>query len=451
VPARLTRGAAARLAASPPAALARLEPLLLERLLRPAACCPEGGVHYKFVRRYLDLLERPVGRQFVARALAAQGPERAGLVIDAYARMVALGMIRHEALALRRRFLGTPPPLFEVQLAAFPDCDLDCEGCYGADRRGGPEAALGRDELAAIVDEAAACGAWAVHVVGCGEPFLSERRAGELIDVIAGRPYLMFSIATSGVHVTEPLAARLAGLGNVLLLVGVEGPREAHDARRGPGAFERALRALERLRRHRLLFGFSAMVSHRNLEAVASPGFVRAMADAGCALGVYSRYFPIVARGCDALRLTPADLARFEAALEGARALELLPLLDLDEAERNSGCRSRAGLSVFVDGVTGRVSPCLKVPFAPPGCGLDRARGVGLAQVLAHPFFAQYRDGGEARPVCCSLDPRAELDAVGGALERAGARDEALRAAAYRDRWARPEPQTPATPVEESR
>jgi sulfatase maturation enzyme AslB (radical SAM superfamily) len=441
VPGRLTRGAATRLAASPPALLTRLEPVVLERLLRPAACCPEGGVHYRFIQRYLDVLERPGARDFVARALAAQGPERAGRVLDAYARMVAVGLLRHEALALGRRRGAPPPALLEVQLAAFPECDLDCAGCYGADRRGGR--APGIEEIAFVVDEAAACGAWAVHVVGCGEPFLSERRALELLDVIAARPYLMFSIATSGVHVTERLADRLAALGNVLLLVSVDGCREVHDARRGPGAFDRVMRALETLRRHRLLFGFSSMVSRRSHEAVTSSGFVGEMAAAGCALGIYSRYFPLSAAGCDELRLTPAALAGFQEGFERARALGLLPLLDLDEAEGTTGCRSRAGLSVFVDAATGQVSPCLKVPFAPPECRLDRARGIGLARVLAHPFFAWYRDGGAGRPACCGLDPGAELDAVSAALDASGAHDGELRT--YRARWAvggppRPEP-----------
>lgn len=382
-----------------------------------AACCRSGSPHYKFVQRYVDHFVRAGTIDRMRRSLRRAPRARAAARLDAWARIGALGALRHELLGRALGTRGVPPRLLmEAQIALSPGCDLACEGCYTAEDRGGQ--APRRDRIGYLVDEVVACGAFAVHVIGKGEPFLSPTWANELLDVIEARPHVFFTIATHGMHVDDALAARLGRLGNVVLLVAIDGPEAMHDARRGAGSYARVHEALARLRAHGAVFGFSCMVSAKSLSALTDPAFVRAREDAGCVVGIYSRYFPLAASASSELALSAEDLAEYRRRFEDARAASGVTLLDLDDVEQHTGCHSRAGESIYVDGITGRVSPCLRVPFAPPDCALDGARG-RLAEILAHPYFVAYRgrSSGASCPSWCGANLEAELGAVGALLD----------------------------------
>jgi hypothetical protein len=427
-------------------------------VVRPATCCAEGGSHHRLLSQ---LAEGSRFFEVVRRWLAAEGghSEAAAARLDALLRVSLLGVLRQELLAREQARSGTPPALLiEAQIAPYPSCDQSCAGCYTEEERGGPEPdpAL----LPWLVDEAAGCGAFAIHIVGKGEPFQTRERAAGLVATVAARPHLLFVVGTNGRGIDTELADRLAALGNLLLLVSVDGDRVVHDARRGPGAHAGVQRAFAELRRAGALFGFSAMVSAGSLHAVSSPDLVREQARAGCVLGVYSPYFPLAARGWRELALDAAARRTWRVLLGEARAAAPIPLVDLDELEQQVGCRARAGISIYVDGVTGQVAPCLRVPFAPPDCRLDRARGIGLRHVLAHPFLAQYRSATtDASHVGCGQDLAAELTVVAGELARAGA-GEVPRLEAYRHRCSvlaeqedrrgtrGPRPAAPCTPTE---
>ncbi len=413
----------------------RLSPWLQEKTIdlmtRPSACCPEGGAHYRFLQRYFGLDERRTGIETIGRFFDALGSERSGRMVESYLRMALLGTLRHEVVSRERERSGVPPTLLiEAQLAPYTECNLDCIGCYTREQRTGRSA--NREELAFLIDEAESCGAWAVHIVGKGEPFLGWEQAEDLLAVLSTRPHLMFTIATNGTWMPVELARRLARLGNVMVLVAVDGPREIHDARRGPGTYELTRRCLETLRAQGALFGFSCMVSARSYRHVTSMEFLKRQADAGCAIGIFSKYFPLSPVACDELLMSPADEAEYRRLLRRARRETAIPILDFDDVERHTGCRSRAGISVYIDGVTGSVSPCIRTPYAPSECRLDRERGVGLAQVLAHPFFERYRASSPRGATWCGENPAGDLEAVMADLEACGALDE--RVGRYRDR-----------------
>ena len=404
---------------------------LVRQLLQVRACCQQDGCHHRFLRQQLDLGSSPRARAFVADYLARQGRRRTAQLLDAYLRMAVCGVVRHELLQRRRARRGEPATvLVEAQLAPYPDCNQSCAGCYSEGERHG--AAPSRQRLAALVDEAAACGAWAIHVVGKGEPFLSRERGLDLCAVAAARPHLFFTIATNGTCFSPELARAFAELGNVLLLVSIDGPKALHDARRGPGSFEAAIRALELMRAHRLLFGFACMVSAANHRQVTDPAHVHAMAQAGCAIGVFSRYFPLSPSHWQELLLTGCSLADYRAAFARLRRAPALPLLDFDEVEEHTGCLARAGISIYLDGLTGQVEPCIRAPFAPPECRIDPARPGGLGRALGHPFFIDYRAGALGPEDCCAHDHGLSLCRLADDLARHGVSSPAL--AAYRAR-----------------
>lgn len=393
-----------------------IQRLLLAFIKMEAACCRADSPHFKFMQRHVDRFERAGTFARMRRFLRDREPARAATHLDAWVRIGALASLRHELLGRRLGTPGVPPRLLvEAQLALSPGCDLSCEGCYTAEDRGG--AAPRHDDIAFLVDELVACGAFVIHIIGKGEPFLSPTWAGELLSVIAARPHVLFTLATHGMHIDERLAERLGRLGNLVLLVAVDGPEPLHDARRGQGSYRRVHDVFARLRRHHAVFGFTCMVSAKSHAALTSADFLRAQAEAGCVLGIFSRYFPLASDKVSDLAMDAATLAAYRRDFEAAQIDAPLALLDLDDVEQHTGCHSRAGESVYIDGMSGQVSPCLRVPFAPAECRVDRAAGLRLADALSHDFFVQYRKRSGSCPTWCGSNLDAEIGAVGRLLD----------------------------------
>jgi hypothetical protein len=395
-----------------------------------STCCEKGSAHNRFAERFLKLFGERTFRQ-AERFLEETPPRQAAARVDAWARIALLGELRSHFLFRRRGSNGVPAALLhQAQLALYPHCDLGCEGCFTEEERTGK--APRKEQIAWLIDEAALCGAGVIHIVGKGEPFLSPSWAAELLDVLEANPHLFFTLATHGMHITPAQAARLAGMGNVLTLVSVDGPRELHDARRGAGSHERVMGALALLREHGALFGYSCMVSAKSWQAVSTASWVGELAAAGCAVGVHSRYFPLSPGRHDELALSPQALASYRAAFDATRDSASIALLDLDDIEQHSGCHSRTGESVYIDGITGAVTPCLRVPFGPDDCKVDRAAGRRLGEVLSHPFFVEYRARTGPCPSWCGADLAGELADVERILEQHGGATQRL--AGYRER-----------------
>lgn len=126
-------------------------------------------------------------------------------------------------------------------------CNLRCMHCLSAS---GPEAAtdadLTLDEAKAVVDQLAAARVFQIHFGG-GEPFLYPGFM-DLLRHAQSRGLCCLCISTNGSTLTPARVAELEALGGVYLQISLDGATEAAcDAVRGPGAWRRAVEALERL------------------------------------------------------------------------------------------------------------------------------------------------------------------------------------------------------------
>jgi hypothetical protein len=317
--------------------------------------------------------------------------------------------------------------LSEAQIAVAPDCELACGGCFARPGHGGAEPTTA--SVLAAIDAAASLGATTIHLIGKGEPLAPAARGLAVARALARRPHLLFTIAT-GADVDDAVLDALARAPNALVLASIDGPEGVHDARRGAGSYARAIALFARLRARGVAFGFSTMIAGSTREAVADPRLVEALAAAGCLVGVYVRYFPLAPDRAASLALRPADVAAWRDDLARLRRGAPLPLVDLDDLERTSGCRSRAGVSVHLDATTGAVSPCLRVPFAPAAA--PTLGEASLDAVLRHPFFAAYRARAADRRHTCGDDLARELADVEADFAASGGASAAL--SAYRRR-----------------
>ena len=137
-----------------------------------------------------------------------------------------------------------------IQLHPTLRCNLACRHCYSVS---GPtlRGALPSDLLARALSDAAAMGYEVVSVSG-GEPFLYP----DLAPLLAhARSLGLRTTVTTNATILTPRRLDAVRDHLDLLAVSVDGSPDTHDRVRGPGSFDRMLRALEQLRQEALPFG----------------------------------------------------------------------------------------------------------------------------------------------------------------------------------------------------
>jgi radical SAM protein with 4Fe4S-binding SPASM domain len=156
---------------------------------------------------------------------------------------------------------------FFMQWHITDRCPLQCAHCY----RGEPKAELPLDALRLILrrfrEFAEPRGLPALISFAGGEPLL---RRGELLGLIreATAAGIECRLLTNGVLLDAESAAELKRAGCSAVQVSIEGEREAHEALRGTGTFEPALRGARCAREAGMLATLSLTVSRRNLGEI---------------------------------------------------------------------------------------------------------------------------------------------------------------------------------------
>ncbi len=319
-------------------------------------------------------------------------------------------------LAERRRIrrqqqIGGVIPLV-VAISPTMRCNYDCVDCYS---RGRPtDGELTINELDTLLREAEDLGVLVVAVTG-GEPLLREG----LLEILASHQRLLVVLFTNGSLMTAEIARSIAGSGNVLPLVSIEGRSCDTDERRQEGAHAAALGALASLRKAGACYGFAAMSTALNSYYLTSDGFVDQMASLGCVFGLLTEYVPCEASTKREWFPTEAVRGEMRRRVLSLRRRKRVALIQLPYDEYGTANRcSAAGRALLHITSQGDVEPC---PFVPIACGNTR-RG-GLTGACRSPFPDALSETPELlhqdRPVCRVFADHVERAA---ALRRSGAR-----------------------------
>lgn len=143
---------------------------------------------------------------------------------------------------------GAQPGPMTLELYPTLSCNLDCAFCDTTDRHRPPVDELSREELLALVDEAADLGVRRVFVLGGGEPLARKDAAPALLRRIKSHD-MEGILTTNGTLLGPGLARQLVETGWDEVHVSIDGPDAAtHDRLRGrEGAFRRTVRNTCRL------------------------------------------------------------------------------------------------------------------------------------------------------------------------------------------------------------
>jgi MoaA/NifB/PqqE/SkfB family radical SAM enzyme len=267
---------------------------------------------------------------------------------------------------------------FTVLVSPTMRCNLHCEGCYASQYS--HESDMPAELFQRVVDEAAEMGVYLVTVLG-GEPFMRR----DLLDIAAANPETYFQVFTNGTLVRPDHVERIAKLGNVALMLSIEGDEETTDARRGAGTYAKLLRTMDLLKEQGVLFGYSATVTRHNWEMLLSDEFVDPLVAKGAALSWHFLYMPV--GGAPDLSLMPTPEQRNQIRLGIQRIRNTKAMFPVDfwgDAPWVGGCI--AGKHYVHVNNQGWVEPCIFTHFA-----TSNIADMSLAEAFNSPYFKEIR------------------------------------------------------------
>jgi len=277
----------------------------------------------------------------------------------------------------RRKDLLVP---IAVALSPTMRCNLACEGCYACDYPNDDEISI--ECIESLLSAAENMGVFLFVITG-GEPLMKDG----ILEVFGKHKRLLFLMVTNGTLIDKNVAETIAGAGNIIPVVSIEGDQNQTDLRRGRGVYDRVKSAMSHLENAGVVFGFSAMVTSRNFGTLTTDQFVDEMVDRGCSLGFYTEYIPTGSLADWNLVLEVGEQKQFRQGILEIRRNKPLMAVHMPDDEYGAGnkCMGVVGGCFHINS-QGYVEPCPFTHFAS-----NNIREESFEEILRSEFLAQVR------------------------------------------------------------
>ena len=258
-------------------------------------------------------------------------------------------------------------------------CNLHCTGCWAAEY--GNRLNLTFDEIDRIIRQGKELGVY-MYIYTGGEPLV---RKDDLIRLCEKHSDCVFLCFTNGTLIDESFADEMLRVKNFVPAISLEGAEASTDSRRGKGTYQKVVRAMELLRRKKLLYGISSCYTSVNWDAITSDAYYDDLIAKGAYFIWYFHYMPV---GNDAVpELLPSPWQR-EAVYRRIRRLRAKkPLFAMDfqnDAEYMGGCIAGGKRYLHIN-ANGDVDPCVFVHYSNANI-----RSCTLLEALQSPIFMAY-------------------------------------------------------------
>lgn len=259
-------------------------------------------------------------------------------------------------------------------------CNLACTGCWAAQY--GKKHNLSLETLDSICRQGKSLGSY-FFILSGGEPLV---RKDDIIRLCETHQDAYFFAFTNGTLVDEALCRDLLRVGNMAVAFSIEGDEEATDMRRGKGTYRKVLAAMDLMREHRLLFGYSTCYHRYNTESVGSDEFVDEMIARGCRFVWNFTYIPVGKDADVSLLATPGQREYMYRRVREIRNSKPIFALDFwNDGEFCSGCIA-GGKSYLHINANGDAEPCAFIHYS--NVNIKKA---SLLDALRSPLFRAYR------------------------------------------------------------
>ena len=255
-------------------------------------------------------------------------------------------------------------------------CNLHCTGCWAAEY--GNKLNLTYEEIDNIIQQGKELGIY-LYIYTGGEPLV---RKGDLIRLCEKHSDCVFLCFTNATLIDEAFADELLRVGNFVPSISLEGFETATDGRRGDGVFQKVMKAMELLRKKKLLFGISACYTSANFESITSEEFFDSLIDMGAYFVWYFHYMPVGNDAFPELMPTPERRIRYYRATKPLFAMDFQ-----NDAEYVGGCIA-GGRRYFHINANGDMDPCVFVHYSD-----SNIREKTILEALQSPMMMAYHDG----------------------------------------------------------
>ena len=251
------------------------------------------------------------------------------------------------------------PPFLIASITS--NCNLHCAGCYSRQNEATKDCApvdqMTGEEWGNIFQEARDLGISFILLAG-GEPLLRK----DVIQRAAVYKEILFPIFTNGVFISDEYFNMFDKHRNLVPIMSIEGHKEATDARRGEGIYDKLISNMEKFKEKHLIFGNSITVTTENFDDVLSDKFVSMLGGYGCKAAIYVEYVP-VSDESKHLALSEEQEIQLRARIDELREkYQEMVFISFPGDEKSSGGCVAAGRGFFHINSHGGAEPC---PFSP--------------------------------------------------------------------------------------
>ena len=289
-------------------------------------------------------------------------------------------IIGNSAIKITSKKYGVNVP-WTILMDPTSACNLKCTGCWAAEY--GHRMSMDFETLDRVITEAKALGVY-MFIFSGGEPLV---RKNDIIRLCEKHPDCYFLAFTNGTLIDEAFADEMLRVGNFAPAISVEGYEEETDMRRGKGTYQSVLRAMDLLKKKRLIFGMSTCYHRKNVDVVGSSEYIDFMIEKGAAFVWYFTYMPVGGDAIPELMVT-AEQRKFmyNQVREFRRTKPIFAMDFWNDGEYVRGCIA-GGRNYCHINPKGDVEPCVFIHYS--GANI---REKSLLECLKQPLFMAYRD-----------------------------------------------------------
>lgn len=262
-------------------------------------------------------------------------------------------------------------------------CNMHCIGCWAAEY--GNKYNLSYEDLDSIITQGKELGIHAYLLTG-GEPMV---RKNDIIKLCEKHQDCIFHAFTNGTLIDEAFCKEMLRVGNFMPSISVEGYAEENDGRRGEGHFEKAMHAMDLLKKNKLFFGTSICYTSKNYKTVTSDEFMDMLIEKGVRYSWFFHYMPVGNDASPDLLLTPEQREYMYHRIREIRGWEggkeLFAVDFQNDGEYVHGCVAGGRCYCHINPI-GDVEPCVFIHYSSANIH-DKS----LIECLQQPIFKAYR------------------------------------------------------------
>lgn len=289
-----------------------------------------------------------------------------------------LGVPKQDALGDE---LGIQIP-WNMQIDVTSACNLRCKGCWAADY--GHTLNLSYEELDSIIRQGEEMHTH-FYIFSGGEPLMRKK---DIIRICENHPESEFMAFTNATLVNQAFCDEMLRVKNLVLVVSVEGIEDSTDFRRGDGVYASCVKAIELLRKNKLIFGLSCCYTAQTCSMMGSDAWFDQMVNWGAKFAWFFLYMPVGNSAQPELMVSAEQRKWMYESVHAHRKTHGIFVLDFwNDGEYVDGCIA-AGKEYLHISSAGDVEPCAFIHYSD-----HNIRTSTIKDALAGPLFTAYKEG----------------------------------------------------------